>query len=136
MLKRGPQRYLYFFGESTGNTTYRTPFFGSTSYAVVAGTIVTVPLHSTEMSFLDPSKGDVIASLLLPLEEREFDRREIDRYRDALLETAGDGASANRIRSAFDGIEPPGRGDLVILVERDDLGVETVLVRPVIRDPR
>lgn len=191
VLKRGPQRYLYFFGESTGNTTYRTPFFGSTSYAVVAGTIVTVPLHSTEMSFLDPSKGDVIASLLLSLEEREFDRREIDRYRDALLENAGDGASANRIRSAFDGIEPPetapavrrlvvvgdqvwaerhprygetsitwlivdpherqteaaielpatsrpmgGRGDLVILVERDDLGVETVVIRPVIQDAR
>ena len=187
VLKRVPQRYLYFFGESTGSTTYRTPFFGRTSYAAVSGAIATVPLHASEMDFLDPATGEVVKSIRLPLEERPFDRREIERYRDGLLERAGGGGAANRIRSAFDEIVPPesapvvgrlvvvgdrlwterfprygetsirwlivepskpevvatielpasstplgGNGDSVVLLERDDLGVETVVVRPLV----
>ena len=189
VLGRGPHRYLYFFGERGRTTTYRTPFFGATSYAVVSGSIVTVPLHSTRMSFLDPRDGREVAALQLPIQEREFDEREITRYRDALLEHAGDAATARRIRDAFEGVEPPatapavrslvvvgdfvwverfpgfgesmvrwvivdprtrravgtielpagsqplsGRDESVLLVERDPYDVETVVVRPVVRD--
>jgi hypothetical protein len=189
VLRRGPHRYLYFFGERGKTTTYRTPFFGATSYAIAGETIVSVPLHSTRMSFLDPRDGREVAALQLPIQEREFDEREITRYRDALLERVGDAATANRIRDAFDSIEPPatapavrslvvvgefvwveqfprfgesavrwviidprrrraigtitlpassqplsGRGESVLLVERDEYDVETVVVRPVGRD--
>ena len=189
VLQRGPHRYLYFFGERGRTTTYRTPFFGATSYAVVSGSIVTVPLHSTRMSFLDPHDGREVAALQLPIEARDFDRSEITRYRDALLERTGDAATARRIRDAFEGVEPPatapavrslvvvgefvwaerfprfgesmvrwvivdprmrravgtielpassqplsGRGESVLLVERDQYDVETVVVRPLVRD--
>ncbi len=188
VLGRGPHRYLYFFGERGKTTTYRTPFFGATSYAVAGGAIVTVPLHSARMRFLDPMDGREVAAFQLPLEERAFDRREITRYRDALLDRAGDAATASRIRDAFDGIEPPetaptvrdlvvvgeflwverfprfgesvvmwvivdpnarravatlelpagsrpmsGRGDSLLLVERDEFDVETVVVRAVVK---
>jgi hypothetical protein len=121
VLGRGPHRYLYFFGERSGTTTYRTPFFGATAYAIAGGTIVTVPLHAARMRLLDPRDGREVADLQLPLEERKFDRREITRYRDALLERAHDAATASRIRDAFDGIEPPATAptvrDLVVVGE-------------------
>jgi hypothetical protein len=188
VLGRSPHRYLYFFGERGKTTTYRTPFFGETSYAIAGELIVTVPLHSGRIHLLDARDGSEVATLQLPFEEREFDRREITRYRDALLEYAGDAATASRIREAFDGIQPPataptvrdlvvvgdlvwverfprfgeptvtwvivdpnarravgmlelptgtrpmsGRDGTVLLVERDEFDVETVVARSVLR---
>jgi hypothetical protein len=175
-------RYLYFFIQGQGTTSYRTPFFSEAKRVVRGTSVLSLPLDGTHVVFRDLDRAE-LDSVALPVTTRPFDRAVIDHFRDSLIELVGPGANADRIREAYDAIEPPGpaplvrrmvlvsdrlwverypalgertttwwlvsipsravegvvevpphwtplggRGDQVLMLERDDLGVEVVVV--------
>lgn len=99
-------RYLYFFIQGRGATSYRTPFFSEAKRVVWGSSVLTLPLDGTKVLLraLDRVELDSVA---LPVTTRPFDRAVIERYRDSLLELVGPGANADRIREAYDAIDPP-----------------------------
>lgn len=107
LLERVAERYLYFFRQPQGSTTYRTPFLGNRIRVVVGDVIVMVALDATAAVFRSTVDGRLLGEVDLPIAEVPFDRAAIDAYRDSALTRTRGGATSTRIRQAYDGIEMP-----------------------------
>ena len=131
-LFRTLHRYLYFFPQDVGYTTYRTPFLGAAGFAFNGSDLIQLPLHGDHLQIRNAETGEVRRRVDLPVQRQPFDRREIAAVRDSLMEVSGfNSPGAERIRSAFDGMSPPADAPVLrrILSTSDRIWVERFPVR-------